>query len=245
MNMKLFRLLAVAVWSIGALLVFQSTAMADTATIYLTSAGADASHGVYISPYYGSVNGGPTQPLVCDDFGDNSYIPETWLATVYNGSGNLSQTRMAALSGLGSNPTALNKAYDAAAYLVLQLQGANAASRTLTSFAIWDIFRDHGSDGSDYVAPWLASDPTFLSQVQATVANAYANATSGERSILTIYSSPITCLVATDNCNAVNNPPQEFLGLSVPEPESLALLGIGLIGIGLIGRKRRFSGIRY
>src|SRR5579862_563376 len=55
-----------------------------TTTFNLTSVGSGANlAGVYTSPYAGTVTpGGPTIPVICDDFIDDSYVPETWTAYV-------------------------------------------------------------------------------------------------------------------------------------------------------------------
>ena len=50
--------------------------------VTLTSAGNNVYDGIYVSPYYATVNGAPNTPIVCDDFGDESKLPSNWSATV-------------------------------------------------------------------------------------------------------------------------------------------------------------------
>jgi len=38
--------------------------------VTLTSAGGSVYDGIYVSPYYATVNGVANTPVVCDDFGD-------------------------------------------------------------------------------------------------------------------------------------------------------------------------------
>src|SRR5277367_1307801 len=52
-----------------------------TVTFNLTGVGSGANlAGVYTSPYTGNVNGGSSMSVICDDFADDSYVPETWTA---------------------------------------------------------------------------------------------------------------------------------------------------------------------
>ena len=71
-------LLALGIWASSPL-----AAAPPTADFYLNSAGSGANlAGVYTSPYTGSINGGPTIPVICDDFADESFVPEEWTAYV-------------------------------------------------------------------------------------------------------------------------------------------------------------------
>jgi hypothetical protein len=230
MTRTFFRTLAVTLGALGALIVLPSAVMADTVDIVMTSAGVDTSHGVYISPYYATVNGGPTTTVICDDFTDDTYIPESWTATVYAGSGVLTGTRMAGLSGFTGAD--LYRAYDAVAYLALRLQseGADPTARAITSFALWDIFLDSS------VTTWLSGDAAFLGQVQ-TLANeartSALGASAGLRSILTVYSTPIS------NISGGHALPQEFI--STPEASAPAFLAfdlLGLLGVAFCVRRR-------
>ena len=57
---------------------------AQTASMTLTGVGVNGVlGGVYIGPYVGTIDA-VTTPLICDDFFDDSYIPESWTANVYS-----------------------------------------------------------------------------------------------------------------------------------------------------------------
>jgi hypothetical protein len=88
----------------------------------LTGAGSGGPNldGVYTSPYTGTINGGPSVPVICDDFSDESYLPEQW--TAY-------QTSLSTIVG-GSGPS----------YLQWKDADSNGAvSAGGTSYAGWDL----------------------------------------------------------------------------------------------------------
>ena len=77
---NVFRRLLLA--SAATLLFLAPSALADgTATMTLTGAGINSLDGVLIGPYTATINGVST-PVICDDYGDESYIPEAWTAYV-------------------------------------------------------------------------------------------------------------------------------------------------------------------
>ena len=224
------RIVVTVLSSMGVLLVLQPAARADMVMVqmHLTSAGSDVSNSVYISPYYATINGGPVTPVICDDFRDDSYVPESWTATVYAGSANLSGTRMAQLSGFTGDT--LNRAYDAVDYLALELPGANATDRALISFAIWDIF------ASSYVSAWV-NDTAFYSAVHADALAALQAAPVNGRYNLTIYSSPISD-ISCGGGTCQNTPPQEFV--TTPEATAPAILAfdlLALLGVAFLVRR--------
>jgi len=236
------RALVIVLLSLGALILTQPAAIADVVPIHLIGAGSDVSHSVYISPYSAVIGTGQTAvSVVCDDFFDDTYIPESWNATVYDGSApDLSATRMAQESGLSGQD--LDRAYDEIAYLTLMLAGENATDRALTSFAIWDVFASAPSQAKDSAAAptvqqWFASHPDSngptLAQVQSLVASARLNAALGERSLLTIYSSPIgdvTC--GGSACPTAT--PQELVTVRTPEASVPAFLAFNLALLGVV-----------
>jgi len=153
---------------------------AQTATFNLTSSGSGeivwgSSYGIYTSPYSGDVNGGSTIPVICDDFADNSYVPESWTAYVTQASSLTSGTTDTNLkwSGAAVGGTQLNsgtayslnqdQAYTVAAVLavdILDNQGpANVLAEQEYSFAMWALF-DPGAALNDQTGAlgWLNSN---------------------------------------------------------------------------------------
>ena len=246
MTTKRTRILVTVLLSLGALIVLQPTARAEVVQMYLTSAGSDISHGVYMSPYYATIGSDPTAvAVICDDFFDDSYVPESWQAKVYAGSdtASLSNTRMAYLSGNDSQTLATD--YDAVAYLALQLFAPNltAYNRAILSFAIWDIFADVKSakKSAPSVKEWLAADPTFLGQVKAAASDALQNPNAkGERDLLTIY-VPTTQAPTCGGGVCQTAPPQEFITVRTPEASVPAFLAFNLSLFGVVFFVRRRS----
>jgi hypothetical protein len=103
-----------------ALLSLAPASFADTASMSLTGAGSNGMAGVLIGPYTANINGVST-PVICDDYGDESYIPETWTADVTTAS-NTGGTRNTSKWGLTS--TQQTQDYAVAAYLANELLAA-------------------------------------------------------------------------------------------------------------------------
>src|SRR5580704_4264806 len=109
------------IWKLGlaiaaAVVCFAPNALADGATtLNLTSAGSNVyDNAVYIGPYYAQIGGSSTStPVICDDYVDDSYVPETWNA---NGTNEASITGTTTGLKYGDN-TAL---YNELAYLATQ-----------------------------------------------------------------------------------------------------------------------------
>src|SRR5215469_6231959 len=105
--------------------------------------------GIHMSPYYATVGGVANTPVVCDDFGDDSYFNSTWNSTVTSfssiTSGNTSW-------GLGGANTSL---YGAVGYLTNLVLSAAPGSTTqiIDTFALWAVFDPTG------VETYLASHP--------------------------------------------------------------------------------------
>jgi PEP-CTERM motif len=218
---------------LAVVLCFATTAFADTASMTLTGTGSNGSaYGVFIGPYVANINGVST-PVICDDFADESYIPESWTANVTSAA-NLN-------SGLkwGNNPTL----YDQAAWLALQLSSATTVGqKDAIQYAIWAV-----SDPTD-VSSWLSeqiggssfyndsSDPNGVTYwVNLAGSQPY---TDGEFPNVLIYTpntdDPITC--GSGPCS--KTPPQEFLVVQTPEPSSLALLVTGMLALMLLVIRR-------
>jgi hypothetical protein len=151
-------------------LLAASPVAAQTATLYLNSPGSGENlAGVYTSPYYGTINGGSTVPVICDDFADESFVPEEWTANVTNLS-SLSSSTVDANLKWGTSATGTSNdvngsdpvsgtwnltqaaAYDVAALLaidILENSGpANAQTQEDLSFAMWGLFDSSAAFGA-------------------------------------------------------------------------------------------------
>jgi hypothetical protein len=123
--------------------------------VTLTSAGNTVYDGIYVSPYYATVNGVTNTPIVCDDFKDNSYLNTPYTATVTkfsNLSSSLGSTAWGPLTSPASTALTL---YGEAAWLTEQiLQQSNGSNgEIIDSFADWAVFDPTG------VASYLTDNP--------------------------------------------------------------------------------------
>jgi hypothetical protein len=122
-------------WGVAALalLCIAPCAFASS-SLTMTGAGNNVMDGVYVGPYYATVNGAANTPVICDDFADETYIGSSW-----NYTPNTFSTLGNALWG---NQT---KNYEGAAWLTLQMLSlngnpANATQVGYLSYAIWSLF---------------------------------------------------------------------------------------------------------
>jgi len=124
-----------------------------TAALYLNSPGSGANlAGVYTSPYTGTINGGPTIKMICDDFADDSYVPESWTAYVASlqqiTSGTAPETSDVKWQG-STFDTSLSQAqaYEVAAILSIEILQATTGSTQQKdlSFALWGLFDPNGN----------------------------------------------------------------------------------------------------
>ena len=156
-----------------------SQSFADTQTFTLTGVSGLSLAGVYTSPYLGGIGAVdltsnpklPDMNVICDDFGDNSYLPEQW---------QVNQTMLADIESESSTSTILKwagadsqgtvdgqagwtldqkTAYNAAAYLTIEILNANAATlndpsnqtkqttQEDLSFALWELFAPNAGTG--------------------------------------------------------------------------------------------------
>jgi len=152
-----------------ALALLTSIPLVAQTSFDLTNVEGENLAGVYTSPYYAEIDGSTTAvPVICDDFGDNSYIPEDWTTYVTQlsnvpASGDTTLKWNGANSGYTGSTLDMvdgyswsfnqSQAYTVAAYLVLQIINANNSSAPAQqqedlSFALWELFDANGATAS-------------------------------------------------------------------------------------------------
>ncbi len=200
---------------------------------------------MYISPYHANVGGVPTL-VICDDFADDTYPNESWMATRTDFS-DLTQTRNTIQWNLDAADQ--QQDYTEAAWLTEQLLSVYSINPNDTvtlgeiSFAIWGVF-------DNAAIPYLAANDSgagyencangacyWLSQAQSLYAS--NSITLGQFSNFTVYSPTNTAPTCPGGCPS--SPPQEFLTVTTPEPSAPALLGVylsGLVALIILFRRR-------
>jgi hypothetical protein len=191
----------------------------------MTGAGNNVMAGVYVGPYYATVNGVANTAVICDDFADESYIGHSWNYTANN------------FSSLGSALWGSQTSnYDAAAWLTLQMLSLNGSASNATqvgylSYAIWSLFDKGALNG-------LSS--TQLAGVDAWLAKVPGNLNPGQFANFLLL-TPQGCTDGPGSC-----PGQEFM-MMVPEGGAAAmyllLAGLTCFGAMLYRRRRQASSI--
>jgi hypothetical protein len=242
------------------LLLFTGFAGAQTTVTFdLTGANSGNLAGVYTSPYTGTINGGSSIPVICDDFKDESYIPETWTAystklSSLTETPNFSSTTNSSTDSVllwksasgsitvsgNSYSWALNQAaaYTVAAVLAIDILDSSSGSQAQQdySYALWELFQESS------VASQLSGDQTDLANASSDLSKAITQAeteTPANYPNVTIYSYD-TGAACPDSQNDVcpKTPPQEFITVT-PEPASMFLFGTGLLGIIAVMRRKQ------
>lgn len=126
-----------------------ASAFAQTTVTLTGNASGPVYDGIYLSPYYATVGGVANTPVICDDFGDESYFNSTWNATVTSFSSITSSNTSWGLAGAN---TALYGAVGYLANLVLSAAPGSTA-QIIDTFALWAVFDPAG------VEKYLASNP--------------------------------------------------------------------------------------
>ena len=213
-------------WGVAALafLCIAPCAFAGS-SLTMTGAGNNVMGGVYVGPYYATVNGVANTTVICDDFADESYIGHSWNYTVNN------------FSSLGSALWGSQTSnYDAAAWLTLQMLSLNGSSGNATqvgylSYAIWSLFDKGALNG-------LSS--TQLAGVDAWLAKVPGNLNPGQFANFLLL-TPQGCTNGPGSC-----PGQEFM-MMVPEGGAAAmyllLAGLTCFGAMLYRRRRQASSV--
>jgi hypothetical protein len=246
------------------LLIANPLAATPTVTFNLTSPGSGANlAGVYTSPYYGNINGGSTIPVICDDFADESYVPETWTAYVTSGSsisGLTPGTTGDQLNWLNTSGSTITvngqtldqaQAYTVAAVLAVDIMQSTGTAQEDYSYALWGLFDPYGNgvSGDPGAFGQLAGYTSDLNNATMDLYNAvsYAfnsvNAAQVQTDVnaITIYSYDASAGIPTGACGGPCPKPQEFITVNMAEPPAPALLGmdlLGLAGLMLIARHR-------
>lgn len=206
---------------VGAILLIAPGALADgSASMDLTSAGSNTLAGVYVGAYTATINGVSTL-VVCDDYSDESYIGETWTASI---------TSLSSLTGTkwGNN----TQGYDEMAWLVTQMFSThNQNTIAQIQFAIWDVF--NGSAFSALSGSTLAGAQSWLTQAENQTFYA------GEFGNIGIYTPNTQFPILCSGNSCANTPPQEFLTVTqTPEPGTFVLFGSGLAVLGFMMRRK-------
>jgi hypothetical protein len=224
---KTFRVLLIA--SAVAVLGLAPSVFADTASMTLTGAGSNVLNGVYIGPYTASINGTST-PVICDDYADESFIPESWTANVSSLS-NLTSTNHPGQSTL----------YDEVAYLTLELLGApkNSLQAAEIQYAIWDVFDPQAfADLKNFnLADYNAAN-AYLTDAQ----NNYSSLTPAQLAGFVVYTPNTKYAITCGSGPCASTPPQEFI-VYTPEPSTILLFGLGLAGLFLLKRREKLPNL--
>lgn len=184
-----------------ALVLLTTNPLSAQVTFNLTGVGPTEANlaGVYTSPYMGTINGGPTIPVICDDFSDESYVPETWKAYVTSLPSITSEVmNNSDLKWQGStfDPSLTQaQAYEAAAILSIEILGSTTVqAQQAYSFALWGLFDPYGN-GSTTNPPDLGA----FGQLEACSSTTCASALSSAMSDLSAALGDVTNSSSTIN----------------------------------------------
>jgi hypothetical protein len=227
--------------TLGAVLLLTSVSYAfnnSPTTLELTGVGDGAYVGnVYVDPYVGNINGGPSTYVICDDWSDNSYLNTSWTANVntvtsLDAGTNTSTPLFASLPF--ANPYAATPAqlYNEAAYLAANLltYAKNPAEQAQLSFALWELtFASYPTSNGTPADP---QDPlAYLTSIGDGPSSALYK---GVQSWLTLAQGEGNYnaqgwTIYTPNPQS-NAEEQEFL-VHTPESSSVVMLGADLLGV--------------
>ena len=218
----------VTVGFLSLMCVHARPATADPVSVQmtLTSPGSGNFMGpAYIGPYIATIDSVPDFKIICDDFLSDTYLYETWNASVST-LADVSQTRFKDLTG-----------YEVVSWLSTQLlnapTGCGATCQADIQYAIWQVFDGTTPTPFSYISPadQIAAQG-WLDQAKAAVASSTFDIS--QYAGVVIY-TPTSCVSGQCTTGGL---PQEFISIrAVPEPASLLLLAIGTAT--LFGYRRR------
>jgi hypothetical protein len=241
-----------------AIVCFAISAFAQTSVTLTGPTSGPVYDGIYMSPYYATVGGVANTPVICDDFGDESYFNSTWNATVTSFSSITSSNTSWGLAGANTS------LYGAVGYLTNLILSATPGStaQIIDTFALWAVFDPTG------VEKYLASNPITSGPLTTAVLCSDIFGTSGCTSATAVHggllytaenggyttSGFLNLTVLSPDiggtakvCNAEQGcSAQEFIMVSVPEGGSTIayLLVAGLCSVGAMLLASRRAGTR-
>jgi hypothetical protein len=252
-------------FSFGLALTGSSVCAQQVTTFDLTGVQGPVMGGVYTSPYQATVGGVAGVNVICDDFWDESYLPEDWDTYVTNYSNLSADSSLLKWQGgsygegtsQGVQALSQTQAYATAAYLAEELLGLNqntSAGQIAAgeySYALWGVF---DSSAFGYLSGQSTTDAGYAAQAESYL-NAAANyvlsngLTASNFSNFTIYSydpppSQGGTGVLPYGCNGpCPPPPQEFIVMAEPPAPALVAVDVlVLAGIAVIFRRRLARG---
>lgn len=194
-------------------------AAAAPVNVKLTGVGGANQGGVYVAPYYLSINGGAPIPMMCDDYTHSVYVGESWTATI--------QT-FATLSGTRFGAGAFQQ-YAEAAWLFSQFL-ANPSKAGNINFAVWYLFSPSAVAANK--GGWTAGAQAWFAAAQAWFSS---NCSSSSKSCTGINLAQFIFITPTNLTGPGS--PQEYIAMVTPEPATIALFAVGLLFLGFLTRR--------
>ena len=204
--------------------LFAFAAAASTVSVTFTGTSVNSQGGVYTDPYYGTVNGVPNVPIVCDDFSHHVTTGENWTANVSTFD-SLTYVRFQQ-----ATQTETLELYEQAGWLFDQLfVGANSSQTGNISYALWAIFdQSQVESSSGWTTGGNSTNPTSADGWLLDAENQ------------TFYAGEFSNLEILTPVSGGSDSPQEYITWApTPEPASLLLLGSGLIALAFLVRPKK------